>query len=643
LDKILQEANLNIKRGRLNDAHELYDRALSIASNESMEQLNLGNTGVWNDDDLSQSFFEQLSNSYHKADYQKVIDKAQIILEMYPSSYVIWNVFGAASAKLGLIDQALSAFKNVIKLRPDFLDGNINLAMALQENGLLREASNAYERVLEIEPDNFEACLNLANIFYYQEKFVEAEKLYAVIISLEPRYADAYDKLGSILQCQGRLVEASHVCKSLIEVNPLDPNSHNTLGAIFIARNMPEDAINSFNTAIELEPDFPEAHNNLGAILAEQGSVEQAISAHEIAVSLKPDYAEAHFNLGIAFRKLDRLDKAVNAYKHALSIKPDYAKANYNLGRLNWLQNNFESAFELMEWRWQGEPECIGTQFDGNRPTWDGDASEAVFVWREQGIGDEIMFGSMLPALHAISSKVILECDQRLIPIYERSFPEGIRFVSHRNQVSEDEYTSHIAVGSLLKHFRRKLEDFSSVSPGWLKAEPKKIASLRERLRSKASDKVIGISWQTNATGTKSYQRNIPLDILAKYLKPVQAKFVNLQYDSTTDVLLNAEKSTGLKIDNIDEIDIYNDIDGLAALISACDIVVSIDNSTVHLAGALGIDTRVLLPEVADERWGLDSSDSYWYDHLTLYRQISKDDWSNPLECLVQDLNQELS
>ncbi len=282
-----------------------------------------------------------------------------------------------------------------------------------------------------------------------------------------------------------------------------------------------------------------------------------------------------------------------------------------------------------MEWRWQGEPECIGTQFDGNRPTWDGDASEAVFVWREQGIGDEIMFGSMLPALHAISSKVILECDQRLIPIYERSFPEGIRFVSHRNQVSEDEYTSHIAVGSLLKHFRRKLEDFSSVSPGWLKAEPKKIASLRERLRSKASDKVIGISWQTNATGTKSYQRNIPLDILAKYLKPVQAKFVN-DFDN-------------LKIDNIDEIDIYNDIDGLAALISACDIVVSIDNSTVHLAGALGIDTRVLLPEVADERWGLDSSDSYWYDHLTLYRQISKDDWSNPLECLVRDLNQELS
>jgi hypothetical protein len=291
-----------------------------------------------------------------------------------------------------------------------------------------------------------------------------------------------------------------------------------------------------------------------------------------------------------------------------------------------------------MEWRWQGDPNFINDQFDGNRPTWDGDASEAVFVWREQGIGDEIMFGSMLPALHAISSKVILECDQRLIPIYERSFPEGIRFVSHRNQVSEDEYTSHIAVGSLLKHFRRKLEDFSSVSPGWLKAEPKKIASLRERLRSKASDKVIGISWQTNATGTKSYQRNIPLDILAKYLKPVQAKFVNLQYDSTTDVLLNAEKSTGLKIDNIDEIDIYNDIDGLAALISACDIVVSIDNSTVHLAGALGIDTRVLLPEVADERWGLDSSDSYWYDHLTLYRQISKDDWSNPLECLVQDL-----
>ena len=133
-------------------------------------------------------------------------------------------------------------------------------------------------------------------------------------------------------------------------------------------------------------------------------------------------------------------------------------------------------------------------------------------------------------------------------------------------------------------------------------------------------------------------KRNIPIEMLASELAKIPATFVNLQYGDVEGELQVLNKTKDFNIIDVEEVDKFNDLDGLAALITACDIVVSIDNSTVHLAGALGIDTRVLLPKVADERWGLDGCDSYWYDSLKLYRQEARDDWRKPLENLVKDL-----
>jgi len=336
----------------------------------------------------------------------------------------------------------------------------------------------------------------------------------------------------------------------------------------------------------------------------------------------------------------DRIDceEAIDAYKDALSLKPDYAEAYKNLGRVHWLQNNFQRAFELLEWRWLGEPKFIGRQYESSKPSWDGSKNSEVFVWSEQGVGDEIMFGSMLLELNECCSKLTVECDKRLIPLYKRSFPKSIKFLDDRHKIDESDYVSHVAIGSLPKYFRHSRGDFSLTSSGWLKADRKKTEAFRERLRSSQVDKVVGISWFTNGTGQESLRRNLPLDTLIEYLKPVQATFVNLQYGDTCEELSNIEKATGIEIVDISDIDIFNDLDTLASLISACDVVVSIDNSTVHLAGALGVDTRVLLPKIPDERWGLESKDSYWYDNLTLYRQEVQGDWSEPLHKLIEDI-----
>ena len=444
--------------------------------------------------------------------------------------------------------------------------------------------------------------------------------------------------MAVVLNLQGKLDDSIEFFRKAIVLKPDYFEAHNNLGAVLAEQGRLEEAIESYRTALSLKSDYAAAHSNLGAAFKEQGNSREAIRHYNLAIEIDPNYFEAFNNLGAVMYFEGRLDAALAAYERAISLQPDYAEAWINLGRLHWSQKNFEKAFDLLEWRWERLEKFIGKRFVTNKPIWNGAEKLDVFAWAEQGVGDEIMFSSMISELNAKCKKLIVECDKRLFPLYKRSFPAEISFVEDKKKLEDNQFESHLAIGSLPKHFRHKLEDFSAVSSGWLKADPKKAEAFRKKLCAVSGDKVIGISWFTSGTGIESLRRNIRLEMLAEKLAQIPATYVNLQYGDVNDELLRINKTTGTNIVDIEALDIFNDLDGLAALITACDVVVSIDNSTVHLAGALGADTRVLLPKVADERWGLDGRNSYWYDSLKLYRQEEQDDWYKPLENLVKDL-----
>lgn len=426
--------------------------------------------------------------------------------------------------------------------------------------------------------------------------------------------------------------------RKLLQTYPNAFDILNILGVVSVNIGMLENARFFFQRAIVVEPNSVEAYTNIGNVLGDLGERSASIRYLGKAVSLDPMNSESYYNLGIALMHSGLLSDAFDVFTKAISLKPDYAEAHINLGKIHLLQLNFKSAFELMEWRWAVKERFIGHKLESIHPEWNGEEGTEVFVWKEQGIGDEIMFSSMLLEINQKSKNLIVECDKRLLPIYERSFPNDIKFIANRNQLSDSDFNKQIAIGSLQKHFRNELGDFAKASPGWLKADTHRTAALREMLRDSHSDKIIGISWFTNSPGTLAQKRNIPLEILAEFLKRVPGKYVSLQYGHKAEEILKVRNQNNFYISIVDEIDLYNDLDGLAALISACDTVISIDNLTAHLAGALGVDTRILLPEVAEERWGLTSSDSYWYDQLTLYRQDGKNDWFSQLNRLAQEL-----
>ena len=248
-----------------------------------------------------------------------------------------------------------------------------------------------------------------------------------------------------------------------------------------------------------------------------------------------------------------------------------------------------------------------------------------------------IMFASIIPELYECSEQVIVQTDARLIPLFRRAFPRDIVYYDHTEIIAENRYDSHIPMGSLPCYFRPDLASFQKASGAYLKPDAASAARLRQNLLGATGQSLCGISWRGGKDATSKARRSIALNQLAQALVAQNVTLVNLQYGAVDDELQALKRDFGISVVDVSEIDKFYDLDGLAALISACDHIVSVDNVTVHLAGALGQATRVLLPFACDWRWMVDRSDSPWYPEMTLYRQKIQGDWAGVLEAIKQD------
>jgi ADP-heptose:LPS heptosyltransferase len=301
------------------------------------------------------------------------------------------------------------------------------------------------------------------------------------------------------------------------------------------------------------------------------------------------------------------------------------------------LFGDFVSGWSLYEWRWKTK-QNLGKQLETSKPVWQGQRDVNIFLWAEQGIGDEIMFASLIPELEERCVNLTVKCDERLVPLFERSFSEKTNFQFEQNNITEDTYDFHIPIASLPSILRPSLDSFNQASNAYLQCDSKKADELRRMISKDNEETLIGISWSSSAAQPGSHHRNIPLSDLAKHLHAPGVKLVNLQYGDVTDEIAKLKDDHGIEVIEMPNVDNRNDIDALAALIMACDEVVSIDNATVHLAGALGAKTRILLPFNRNWQWGTSGSSSYWYGSVELYRQQYANDWKQVLEQLKTNI-----
>jgi tetratricopeptide (TPR) repeat protein len=519
-------------------------------------------------------------------------------------------------------------------------------ALRRHRAGQLTEAARIYRQILAIDPHQADSLDLLGMIAYQAGGHELAVAMIRKAIAVNRRQASYHSNLGTVLQAQGKLDEAAACYEQALVLNPNLAEVHVNLGNIFQAQEKLDEAVARYQYALALKPELVEAHHGLGNTLQlmQDDMLEEAVACYERALALQPSHAQAHYNLGCALRALGKVDEALTQYRMALALQPDYIAAGFRESLAQLLRGDFPSGWHNYEKRWQCKPIDHGTPMRAySQPLWAGEtlASGRLLIWGEQGVGDEIMFAGLLPDVLRTGNRCVLDCDARLKPLFTRSFP-GIDVVSGQvsgNGLGNDpghgpelDIAAHLPCGSLPGLFRTTRAAFAATTSPYLIADP----VARERFRARYTDadangkRLVGLAWHTNNRKTGRY-RSIDLSLFAPLFARPGIRWVSLQYGDH-DALQSqaAAASATILIDR--SVDQIANIDIFAAQIAAMDMVIAIDNSTAHLAGALGIPTWVLLPFAPDWRWLRERVDSPWYPTLHLFRQPKRGDWQSVVQ-----------
>ena len=460
-----------------------------------------------------------------------------------------------------------------------------------------------------------------------------AEATCREIFSLEPKNVNALRILGAVAREREEFERALEYCLEAVRQADRLAVLHFELGVTYFAMHRSREAFDAYLKAIELDPNLYVAYLNCSAIMEQQERFAEARDWALKTLKIKPDYALAHYNLANAYRELGAIDEAIKSYELAHRYRPEHPKTLWNLGICHLLTGNFSQGWPLFECRQDAE-EVMLDRFA--EPLWDGLSLDGrtIAVHAEQGIGDEILFASCFPDViaRAQRGKCVLICDPRLERLFARSFPAAKVYPHARRAdwsppVLPERIDVQIPAGSLPLHFRATREVFPR-RKRFLVVEPTLEAMCRrERLAALGGEMKIGISWRAGGKPTERRKRSIPLEQWGELLATPGVRFVNLQYGDAIAELAAARASLGVEIHDWEEGDPLVDVDSYLAKISALDLVISVGNATVHMAGAVGTPAWTLLPTLPSWRWMADGDVSPWYCGVRLFRQQQRGNW----------------
>jgi tetratricopeptide (TPR) repeat protein len=598
---------------------------------------------------------------------------------------------GDALAVKGEREGAVAAFQRALVRRPDDAGLHNKLGVALGELSRFGEAEAAYRRALALDGHLTRACFNLALVLAEQGRFTEAEEAYRTVIAREPAYRGVWLNLGNLLMDQRRLDEAAAAYRHALETDPDDPPLLGNLAAALYRQGLLEDAIVQYRRAVARVPDNapmlrllglvlheaghlseaaeiyrrsfaldPADHviaSNLGACLSDLGSLDEAIAACEHALLLRPDHAPAWTNLGIIFEKQERVADALAAHRCAVVADPAYAKghanlavalrnageidealavshraialdpeqplAQYNHAHFLLMNGDFVNGFEAYRWR----RKCK-TLSDGDpsftEPEWQGEPlnGRTLLLFAEYGLGDALHFVRYVPMAAACGGRIVLQVQPALAAL--------LRQLSDVTVIARGEvlppFDLQLPLMSLPRVFGTTLDDIPADVP-YLHADPGKLSRWRAALADVEALKV-GVVWAGNPNHKGDRQRSLSAAAVLPRLMMPGVQLYSLQKEPRPE---DGEVLAALGSDIIDLAPALGDFSDTAAAVAALDLVIAVDTSVAHLAGALGRPVWMLTPYALDWRWLREREDSPWYPTMRLFRQRRPRVWDDPL------------
>ena len=523
------------------------------------------------------------------------------------------------------LDKASPVYRRILKINPEHPDALQYLAALCIQSGNLPEADIFYKRAIQANAPSSILHANYGSVLHQLSRYEEAVAHYDTALAINPDDAEALYNRGNSLHAMARFDDAIISYQNALSLNPAHADAYYNLGNALQAWKRFDDAIATYDKVALLEPSFALAYLNRGNALRELRFYGDAIASYDKAISVKHDFTDAFSNRGGVLKDLKRFDEALSSYLSALSIDPKDAEVYWNISLTLLLLGNFKDGLEFYEWRKKIKRTLGNRPFP--KPLWLGQESlsrKRILIHEEQGIGDIIQFCRYLTHLEDRGAEVIFAVAPRLHGL-AASLGGRIEIRSIEN-VSLD-FDFHCPLMSLPRAFNTDLTSIPSTTP-YLFANGEQVTALRRDLLQKGARKICGLSWRSSNSST-GRSRSVSLPDLFDHVDPRDFLFVNLQYGDVSQEIADLRDQRGVEVISIPAIDNFNDIDGFAALVDACDLIVTIDNTTAHLAGAMNKKTFVMLPYVPDWRWMLDRNDSPWYPSMRLFRQPSHGDWNS--------------
>jgi tetratricopeptide (TPR) repeat protein len=522
----------------------------------------------------------------------KNYDKA---IQLNPDYAKAYTHRGNVLKELGLLNKALGDYDHVIQLQPDSIEAYNDRGNVLKALGQSDKAAACYDRAIHLKSGYFAAYNNRGNALKDLGKLKEAVECYNKAIQLKPDCADGYCNRGLALQQLGQLVEAIENYDKAIQLKLDFAEAYFNRGSALLELEQFSESKESTDRAIQLKPYYAEAYCNLGSILKELGQLTEAVDQYDLAIQFKPEYADAYYNRGIVFECLGQLAEALENYALAIQFKPDYFAAIWNLSLLQ-LNNGFLSeGFKNYEarWEWDDFPSSR-RRFSISR--WNGESLQGknILLWAEQGIGDQIVYASLIPEFKDLGCNVGIECAAKLVDVFQWSFPwADVRETGMINCEEIEIYSQfdyQIPMGSLAPQFRKTLDDFRTYQKPFIPRLKEGEIKVRNKLNLEDGQLLIGLCWRSSyQTKTRSVHY-LTVEDLAPLKAIKNAVFLGLQYDDCLPEL-DRVRDLGLPIHYYTDIDQKNDLASSCALMGACDLVISPGTAVAELSASLGVPT----------------------------------------------------
>lgn len=592
------------------------------------------------------SQLQQAFQQFTEGDLQGAVISCQMVLASEPNNFDALLICGIAELRMGRDTEALKSVEAALALKPIHFDALGAYGHLLLRAGRIRDAVTAFEKAVAVSPGDVDAHNNLGDALSRAGRHEDALAQFSKALSFKPDYFVSHYNRGVALRALQRNQEAIAAFAKALQLKPDLAEAANNIALLYGELGRTNESLAAFRQAVDLRPSYMPARINLGRALYDIGDADEAVECLERAVAIEPGNAEAQYEYGLALMHAARPKDAIEKFKEAFTLDPEHLDAGFNLSLARLLVQDFVNAWPLYDLRLQTLKRLGGSSrvpVDPNvsrlkKPSELGGGP--LLALGEQGLGDEIMFASVLPDILRINAETTLTADARLVGLFKRSFSD-LNVVPHppndRGAVNAVPTKRRYFLGSLMKLFRNRLDDFPG-SP-YLVADPARREKMRARIRQIGPGVTIGIMWRGGVGGQREALRSLSL---AELLTPLQGEgrhWISLSHLAEADEETAAyAKNSGTPAHHWPDVLRSDDYDDTAALLSELDLVVSVTGTVAHCAAALGVPTHVLVNRVPEWRYGQSETTVPWYKAMTLYRQDQDAAW--PLESLARVVDQ---